>query len=172
MKFLNFYIIFNFFIAKNLALNDTLITGKWYQLWSNRYVQETSEIDWNCVKLEINYINNLYTFNKSAIIHNNHNINIKKNITYIWSEKDDKFYPYPYQTIVNPIVEIKIFGEISNNQYDYLVLTGKDNLSMFTIVRDIDKFNEKYIHQVSNLLFKYNYTGYYKSPLSSFTNIC
>lgn len=156
--------------SSHSLLNTTLFNGNWYQLWNNRYVQETNEIDWNCINVHIHNTHDIFHLEKDAILHNNKNITIKKN--YIYKLNDDKFFPLLLESVINPVLEIKLLGPIYNNQYDYIVLTGADNLTMFTFTRDINIFNEKYLHDVSNALIKFNYTGYYKSPLISYTNFC
>jgi len=151
--------------------------GNWYQLWSNRYVQETSEIDWDCVQMTWNETewSGYYQWTKTAILHNNHIITTQKINEYRWNSESNTLIPSIHNvSIVNPILEVKWVGPLNEDmkQYEYLITFGSDNNTLFTFVRDIDIFNENYRQDVSNLLIEYHYTGYYKNPLSSYTEFC
>ena len=150
--------------------NFSNLNGHWFQIWNNRYVQETNEIDWNCVNVNIEAKQDRITVHKNAILHGNPNMTIQKMYQYKISSHDE-LVPTSNLSIINPTLDVKIYGPTSTH-YEYIALTGKDNLSLYTWVRDIDVFNDKYIHDVSNLLIKYQYTGYYKSPLSSYESYC
>jgi hypothetical protein len=154
------------------ALNSSYLQGVWTQIWNNRYVQETNEMDWNCISVYVSYnkTNDIWSIKKNAILHNNKHLPIQKYYSYRLSQSE--LVPIDNKSLINPILDLKVTGPVSNQHYEYLVLTGQDNMTMFTWVRDIDIFNEKYMHTVSNLLIQYNYTGYYKSPLACYNNIC
>jgi len=164
-------IILIYGMSNTYSFHSDLMIGHWFQVWNNKYVQVTNEIDWNCVNVSIHQINNsLISIQKSAILHDNPKIIIHTNNSYKLDNQE--LYPLPIPSIISPILDIKIMGPIIENKYQYLILTGKDNMSMFTLTRDINEFNEKYLHEVSNLLISYDYTGYYKSPMSSYNNYC
>lgn len=177
LYFLNILSLCNCNYLSNLV---NPLQGEWSQVYNNRYVKETSEIDWDCINVNITDIKFLneskgnLILEKSAIIHHNIDSIYHKSIDYNIYTNNGELVLHSVQelSVTNPILLMKKFGPIINEQYDYIILIGTDNLSLFILARDIDNFNSKYINEISDILIDMQFIGYYKSPLSSYTSFC
>jgi len=153
------------------------IYGRWFQLYNNLYVQSTSEIDLQCVSVEVKATPSLsltsLSVTKKAIQHHNQNHSIvwghHYNVTMVDKEKtslDDNvvLFPVPNDSYVVVPLYLRRFQED-----EYVIWTGLDNKTMYVWVRDTDQVdNVVILEQLKELEF----TTTYKSPALSFTPNC
>lgn len=177
MKFSNLLVLLFPIIATCRILepksmvNISFLNGSWIQMYSSKYVQESSEIDWDCVTVDISVTsNNNINITKSAILHDNKNLvtsqtRIYKTINGVNSD-----------LLLSPILGASLsiipnlaLKYIHNN---YIIITGMDYLTMYIIVRNYDIFIHENDADALQLLKSFNYTTYYKYPNLSFASSC
>ena len=115
------------------AASNTL-TGTWDQVYSNKYVQSTTEMDWKCIKVHAYAQDKQLNIYKVAHLHggpqvvitplvtahlDNDKINIQKNARSSASpvKKDDTFDVHKYSN-------------------DTIIITGDDNPALFVWTRE------------------------------------
>jgi len=169
--------VFSNFVSFSLAdlsytwnLTKPLL-GDWIQIYNNRYVQESSEIDWDCTQVSIQGNQTHVVIDKHSILHHNFDLPIHKSTDY-------SIYTYNGELILNSIQPLSVTNPIlvlkntqppipSDEPYDYVILTGTDQLTLFVLVRNIDVFS-KYLSDISTAIIDLHYTGYYLSPMSCY----
>lgn len=131
--------------------------GRWDQVYSNYYIQSTSEIDWKCITVDLNLTDddNKILMSKTASLHGG---------------------PIFIRTINTTIAEVTSnvwqMGKIpfilrkTDDERSYLVLTGLDNLSLFVWARNASEFlSSQFNNQTLVDLEQWLFTGIYKTPM-------
>lgn len=167
------FIPFVFSILVSISLADLSYTwnltkpmlGDWIQVYNNRYVQETSEIDWDCTNVSIRGNESILHIEKHSILHQNFQIPIHKLTDYSIYTFNGELILHSIQplSVTNPILVLKTFYASNEQLYDYIILTGTDQLTLFVLVRNLDLFS-KYLNDISNAIIDLHYVGYYLSP--------
>ena len=180
------------------------LAGQWIQVYNNKFVQETSEIDWGCVhvSIELNHSINQLHIKKEAILHNNEQLTATKETTYLIYTNYGNLVmrSITLLSITNPILILQKTGPIvfpdqnwereerertnttsptaiiqnqtgsssaSPSQYEYAILTGTDDLTLFVFCRTLESFH-KYQYEISDFLIDLHFVNYYNSPVSCF----
>lgn len=144
--------------------NETMIIGDWKQLYSNRFVQDTSEIDWDCVDV---HVSRHLEIQKSPLIHHQFYSSYPLKIRLENPrEEDDKFI---FDVENNLFLQYEIRDFVPN---EYIVWTLNDEISMFVWTKNIKKFNETYEDHVFRNLDLWEYNTYYKEPIACYTDFC
>jgi hypothetical protein len=172
MKNIFYSILFYLHIVSSIDI--TQLYGDWVQVYSNNYIQTTSEIDWYCVTINVSpYKTSMFKIQKYTNIHD-----IEPFSTYIsfynnysYSSHDNK-YNFSPSTIFHYKYQLINTDDLRNNTFDYLIWTLNDDISYYVWARNFTDFNLKYDKNVLNILKQYNYQGYYKNPLKSYTIEC
>jgi len=139
-------------------------TGDWIQISSNYFVQTTSEVDWKCVRVTVNQTtNNILTIGKSPYIHGVYYSPNK--VVNNYTENDKTLENGP-----NSLV-IKALGPIIDEKYDYTILAGIDNITLFIWARNYYRYFH-YQDEINSLITSWKYTASYKAPLNSFDQMC
>jgi hypothetical protein len=159
--FLNFFL--GIFARLNQPVNNLPILGQWQQLYSSRYVQESYEIDWHCIHVNISTDNeNHVIIEKKPLIHH-----LPSNLTFKESydvHDSDILVPNgQYYVTIFPNLVIK-------NEDQYIILVGQDNLSLFILSKNATVFETEYKKEALDKVKSFNFTTYYKFPLPLFTN--
>lgn len=158
----------------NNKTNITHISGDWNQVLSSRYVHETSEIDWDCVKVNIKFNDD-----NSTIIHKNaflHQLEIiPTNSTESYSLKlNQKSKNYELISKINSTIssnlEFKYINKI-NQTINYFILTGSNNMSLYVLAKSFNDY-KNHKNEIMKLLTDFEYTSYYKHALPSFSSAC
>lgn len=152
------------YLRKKNSLDYNKLTGNWIQISNNHYIQETSEIDWSCIKVSINKTDtNTIKISKSPYIHNIYYAPNKLTTNYYI--KDRLLDAGNYSLIIKKV------GPIVENKYDYTILAGTNNISLFILARDYNRY-DNYRGEVDKLLDLWNYTTYIKKPLPTYEVAC
>jgi len=154
------------------VVNVSFLNGSWIQMYSSKYVQESTEIDWNCVTVEIsvNPKNNNVNITKSAILHDSKNLVTSQTRVYnAINGVDSILLLSPILGTSSSITPNLALKYINDN---YIIITGMDYLTMFIIVRDYETFIHVNDDDALQLLKSFNYTTYYKYPNLSFSSSC
>ena len=152
------------------------ITGEWVQTFSNRYVQNTIEIDWDCVMVNIENINNTFSITKSASLHGQKNLTIRQTKLYSPSKDSQGRLLLKSKTpssVVVPDLYLSYNGPFENAQSpEYLIFTGSNDLSLFVFAKNWENFQDNLKFIVLNLIQEIGYTNYYKTPMPSYADTC
>ena len=162
--------------------NESQILGIWRQMYSNRFVQETEEVGWKCVSINVSQIDegsnqlDIYKYalmngNKSIPVSHRFRINqIPPTKDQIDGDRDTSIVPIIYMSdeVGQPTYILKDYDE----QYNYLLWTKSDNASIYVWTRNAIEFKVNYDWKVLERFISWNYTGYYKFPLASYTFQC
>jgi hypothetical protein len=145
------------------AIITDQFTGNWLQISSNYYVQTTSEIDWQCIHININETSNGIIVGKSPYVHGKYYRPNKVVTNY--TIQNNVLQNYKMSLIV------KQLGPVINGKYDYAMLAGSDNITFLIWARNYYRFPH-YKNEIDGLTILWNYTASYKVPLSSFDPMC
>jgi hypothetical protein len=148
----------------------SFLNGNWLQIYSSKFVQESTEIDWDCVDVSITVDSTNQTVNitKSAILHNHVNLLVHQTRMY-------------HQDTVNNTLSLSPIGSNStiipnlvmkHIEPNYIIITGSDYLTMIVLTRDYASFFESNNNDALQLLKSFNYTTYYKYPQISYNPFC
>jgi hypothetical protein len=162
--------------------NESQILGVWRQMYSNRFVQETEEVGWRCVSINVSQVNkgsnqlDIYKYammngNKSNLVSHRFRINqIPPTKDQIDGYNDTSIVPIIYMSdeIGQPYYILKDYDE----QYNYIIWTKSDNASIYVWTRNVIEFKVNYDWEVLERFISWNYSGYYKFPLASYTFQC
>ena len=136
----------------------TILDGDYYQIYSNRYVQITSEIDIKCVNVSIHTdVDNIVTITKTGYVHG-----LKAtpyNITYKFQETSPTVLYTP-----EIVLDVRDVGPSK----DYIIVTGHDNLSLYVWVKNIERFNRMYKTIINDRIEAWSYNDELKGPLISY----
>jgi hypothetical protein len=173
LLFLLFPIIASSRILEPKSVNVSFLNGSWIQMYSSKYVQESTEIDWDCVTVDIsvNPNNNNINITKSAILHDNKNLVTTHTRIYNAINGVDSILLLlsPILGTSSSIMPNLALKYINDN---YIIITGMDYLTMYIIVRDYETFIHYNDDDALQLLKSFNYTTYYKYPNLSFSSSC
>jgi len=152
------------------AADFSFLNGNWLQIYSSKYVQESTEIDWDCVDVSItvNTTNQTINITKSAILHNHVNLLVHQSRMYQQDTVNNTLSLTPIgsnSTIIPNLV-------IKHMDPNYIIITGSDYLTMIVLARDYTSFFENNNNDALQLLKSFNYTTYYKYPQISYNPFC
>ena len=122
------------------------LDGLWTQAYSNYYVQETSEIDWKCVTVQVN---------DTAVT--------------------KRYFEHGDPALHREVVRDNYFSELllKHATKDYSILTGTDNKTLLVWTRNYTAFvmhgGDAAVSAMSSL---WGYTDLYKAPLPSYDLDC
>lgn len=165
--------------------NESLLEGTWAQIYSNRFVQETREVGWKCVTVDIHLTNDSSLHvTKTAFLQGNRTRPIDESVRldrHRPPSKDeldhgtnDTVVPVPYVSnetdsdVQESVYTLRDYDE----QYNYLVWTKNDNASIFVWTRNVIEFKVNFDWHVLEKIISWNYTGYYLFPMASYTFQC
>lgn len=162
---------------KKIQHGVSTLNGQWLQMYSDRYVQTTSEVDYSCVTVNIQPVFSLsspmVSVNKHAYQHGNTNMPLhwSQNYSISWSLDsssvlEDNLVLVPTKgssTVLTPLW-------LRRTTDNYLLWTGMDNKTMFVWAREFSPPEEK--SRILQQLTDLDFNGTYKTPLSSFSEIC
>ena len=157
------------------------IQGSWLQIYSNHYVQTTSEIDYQCVRAEVSPVRNTnstastISLTKKAYQHGNLLLPVEWTQTYTvlfqnneWDTLEDNLVLQP-STKSSSVVLVPLWLRRMSPQ-NYILWSGLDNKTMLVWSHSmLDAVNNGLILQQ---LEELDFNGSYKSPLVSYSLMC
>jgi hypothetical protein len=168
-------------VSGTRAQNDDAvdsIQGSWLQIYSNRYVQTTSEIDYHCVRAVVASVPDTpiptVTIHKKAYQHGNMLQPVEWTHTYTvtlqnesWPSLQDNLLLEPINK-KSPLVVPLWLREISPH---YLLWSGLDNKTMLVWSHSsiMDPEDDA---KIRKSLQELEFNGTYKSPVSSYSATC
>jgi hypothetical protein len=143
--------------------------GDWLQIKSSHYVQITTEIDWFCTDINVSkQDNDTVSISVSPKIH----------AIYYQPNKIVTTYDVINESNSNIVFNASLplllrkTGPIINGQYDYTILTGYDNKTLFIWARDFNRYYRDYDDEATRLVLSWEYNTTYKQPISVYSNLC
>ena len=114
------------------AAAPTSLSGTWKQVFSNRYVQSTSEMDWRCIKAYAMVTDKHAYIHKLARLHGGPQIVVTPIFT---AHVDDGKMTMQHSLIETPVKKDSVY-DIHAFTNDTIVITGEDNPALFVWTRD------------------------------------
>lgn len=152
------------------------VHGRWLQVYSDRYVQSTSEIDYSCVTAEIARANTskpAISISKHAYQHGNIHQPVHWSQTYTLSWTLDGTTSLQDNLVLVPLVttsSVLVPLWLRRSGDNYMIWTGMDNKTMYVWVHELPKpaENAHILQQLAEL----DFNGTWKTPLSSYSESC
>jgi lipocalin len=155
------------------SLNLDAYLGKWYQVYSDNFVSQTFEKDASCVQTTygLNAPNNISVYNQQT----NKNGEIESISGYAFiSDKSN-----PRKLTVNlkggsgdAPYWIYDLGPIEDEKYQYSIVSDQFKVSLFVLVRNVDKFYEKYNDNVLQTLKDLGFDKNRNKPITTEQKKC
>jgi hypothetical protein len=111
---------------------STSLSGTWKQVFSNRYVQSTSEMDWRCIKAYAMVTDKHVFVHKLARHHGGPQIVGTPSLT---AQIDGGKMTRQHSLIETPVKKDSVY-DIHAFSNDTIVITGEDNPALFVWTRD------------------------------------
>lgn len=167
--------------ARHLRSNEIDLLpfkGKWIQWLSDKYVQTTSEVDYQCIRVNVTSakVNDteVVTLHKDGIQHKNSMMHVHWAHSYVpdltdptRSSLEDNLVLQPYRSDSNLVTPL--YFRRTNAKLDYIIWTGLDNKTMFVWIKE---FNDVWNTDVTLSLTELDFETGYKEPTPSFTAGC
>ena len=175
----------NFSCWNSLAFLDiewgSGIGGEWEQYYSSKFITSTLLLDQSCVTVHVDVQKDPLQLNiyQKGIQHHNPNMVVTQNFSFTDFERDVGWLPWGSGDGPSLIFQNKKKGpgyllrcaqkvNLFNKQYDFVIWTGLDNLSLLVWVRDASRFKEKWKVSMDNFLEEIAYNTGYKTPVVTF----
>ena len=165
--FLNLFLIAYAF-AQVSELNQTQYLGRWYQVYSDLFVDATFENSSFCDTADygLNPNNTLSVFNRER----QYNVTGPEREIFGWADVPDATKPgeltVHLQTTGFPAPYwVYQLGPVVSGQYEYSVVSDPLKLTLFVLARNITQFFTKYNERVVNYLTEEGFTSLVNSPI-------
>ena len=163
-------------ISPEVALST--IQGSWIQVYSNHYVQSTSEIGYDCVRVRVEQDfsmleNPNIIVAKTAFEHGNLLQPVFWSYSYALSFSDPSSSDFADNLLLSPLLHsssVVVPLRLRQTTDNYVLWTGNDNKTMFVWARHSLEAEED--ENVVDYLKKLQFNTSYKAPLSSFSSNC
>lgn len=174
---MKFYKIFFLLLIQNVASQDfsksfelEAYLGKWYQVYSNHYVQNTFEKGSRCVKAFYDILDNGNIDIYYQQINIDNTIDSTSGSAYIPNENE----PRKLKTLLNHRKEedywIYELGPIVDGKYKYSIVSNKQKTTLFVFARDVNDFFENYNIPVLKKLRDFGFVKIWNRPLQTLQN--
>ncbi len=165
--FLNLFLIAYAF-GQVTDFNQTQYLGRWYQVYSDLFVDATFENSSFCDTADygLNQNNTISVLNRER----QYNVTGPEREIYGWADTADTTKPgeltVHLQTTEFPAPYwIYQLGPVDKDQYEYSVVSDPLKLTLFVLARNVTKFMKKYNEDVTNYLTEEGFTGLVNSPI-------
>lgn len=154
--------------AQVQELNRTQYLGRWYQIYSDLFVDATFENSSFCDRADYSiYPNNtISVWNRER----QYNTSGPERQIFGWADAEDASKPgeltVHLQTTEFPAPYwVYQLGPILDDQYEYSIVSDPLKLTLFVLARNVSRFMEKYNLNVTNYLTEEGFTGLLNSPI-------
>jgi lipocalin len=163
--------LFTFFAlasAQVSELNRTQYLGRWYQVYSDLFVDATFENSSYCDTADYGiYPNNtISVYNRER----QYNTTGPERQIYGWATTEDVTKPgeltvHLQTTEFGAPYWVYQLGPVHDDQYEYSIVSDPLKLTLFVLARNVSKFMKKYNENVTNYLTEQGFTGLINSPI-------
>lgn len=165
-----------FVMAVKLVLSDVapLFHAHWIQIYSNYYVQSTTQIDWKCVTVDTRLADGVVNVSTHALVHglptdkvtvtSVFNVSTEGNTTQLINKKEHLL-----------VRDVTYKADDHGDEHaiiDYAILTASNNMSLYVWATNYSQFMEHRNAEVLRKLYEWDYIGLYKAPLFSYSTQC
>lgn len=165
--FLNLFLI-AFAFGQVTEFNQTQYLGRWYQVYSDLFVDATFENSSFCDTADygLNANKTISVFNKER----QYNVTGPEREIFGWAEVADATKPgeltVHLQTTEFPAPYwVYQLGPVLSGQYEYSVVSDPLKLTLFVLARNVTQFFTKYNERVVNYLTDEGFTSLVNSPI-------
>lgn len=156
-------------------LNETQYLGRWYQIYSDLFVESTFENSSYCVTADYGHYENgtISVFNRER----QYNTSGPERQIYGWANQEDLSKPgeltVHLQTTEFPAPYwVYELGPVINDKYEYSIISDPLKLTLFVLARNISTFFQKYNTNVSEYLQKEGFTDFLNKPIATIQDGC
>jgi lipocalin len=157
-----------FAVAQVTELNQTQYLGRWYQVYSDLFVDATFENSSFCDTADYA----VYP-NKTISVYNRerqYNVTGPERQIFGWAEATDASKPgeltvHLQTTAFGAPYWVYQLGPVKDDQYEYSVVSDPFKLTLFVLARNVSKFMEKYNRNVTDYLTEQGFTNLLNSPI-------
>ncbi len=165
--FLNLLLI-AFAFGQVSELNQTQYLGRWYQMYSDLFVDATFENSSFCDTADygVNPNNTLSVWNRER----QYNVTGPERQIFGWADTADASKPgeltVHLQTTGFPAPYwVYQLGPVVDDQYEYSIVSDPLKLSLFVLARNVTRFLKKYNTDIVQYLTDQGFTGLVNSPI-------
>ncbi len=159
---------FAFTKAQVSQLNQTQYLGRWYQVYSDLFVDATFENSSFCDTADYAvYPNNtISVWNRER----QYNVTGPEREIFGWAEATDPSKPgeltvHLQTTGFGAPYWVYQLGPVEHDQYEYSIVSDPLKLTLFVLARNVSKFMKKYNENVTAYLTEQGFTGLVNSPI-------
>ena len=154
--------------AQVSELNQTQYLGRWYQVYSDLFVDATFENSSFCDTADYA----LYP-NDTISVHNRerqYNVTGPERQIFGWASAEDASKPgeltvHLQTTEFGAPYWVYQLGPVEKDQYEYSIVSDPFKLTLFVLARNVSKFMRVYNENVTAYLTKEGFTGLVNSPI-------
>ena len=168
MKWLYSFLFAGLAFAQVTELNRTQYLGRWYQVYSDLFVDATFENSSYCDTADYGiYPNNtISVYNRER----QYNVTGPERQIFGWAEATDPSKPgeltVNLQTTNFPAPYwVYQLGPVVKDQYEYSIVSDPLKLTLFVLARNVTKFMDKYNRNVTDYLTEQGFTNLLNSPI-------
>ncbi|NDE13977.1 hypothetical protein EBZ80_03510 [bacterium] len=145
------------------------LEGNWIQVLSSRYVQQTAEIDWDCVRIQFSRTpDSNVTITKTGIMHNRPELVATVIRDYQPELVENRWVFHPLH--IHSLRRIDLSLDYHNGT-EIAVVSSDDRLSVCVWTRTWDTYTQN-SRNISKILHQLDFATYYRFPIPSFTEAC
>jgi lipocalin len=168
MKVLSFFAGFVLAMAQVPQLNRTQYLGRWYQVYSDLFVDATFENSSFCDTADYAVYPNdtISVWNRER----QYNTSGPERQIFGWAEATDPSKPgeltvHLQTTGFGAPYWVYQLGPVEHDQYEYSIVSDPFKLTLFVLARNVSKFFKKYNANVSEYLTEQGFTSLVNSPI-------
>lgn len=162
-------------LAQVAELNQTQYLGRWYQVYSDLFVDATFENSSFCDTADYGiYPNNtISVWNRER----QYNTSGPERQIFGWAEATDQTKPgeltvHLQTTGFGAPYWIYQLGPLEKDQYEYSIVSDPLKLTLFVLARNVTRFMKKYNQMVTQYLTEQGFTGLVNSPIVTAQDGC
>ena len=160
--------LFSIVSAQVTELNRTQYLGRWYQVYSDLFVDATFENSSFCDTADYGiYPNNtISVYNRER----QYNVTGPERQIYGWAAAENSAMPgeltvHLQTTQFGAPYWVYQLGPVEHNQYEYSIVSDPLKLTLFVLARNVTKFMDKYNENVTAYLTEQGFTDLLNSPI-------
>ncbi len=160
--------LFGIVYSQVSELNQTQYLGRWYQIYSDLFVDATFENSSFCDTADygLNENKTISVWNRER----QYNVTGPERQIFGWASAEDSAQPgkltVHLQTTEFPAPYwVYQLGPVVKDQYEYAVVSDPLKLTLFVLARNVTKFLDKYNRNVTDYLTEQGFTGLVNSPI-------
>lgn len=169
------FLSMSFVSAQVSELNRTQYLGRWYQVYSDLFVDATFENSSFCDTADYAVYPNdtISVWNRER----QYNVSGPERQIFGWATAEDATKPgeltvHLQTTGFGAPYWVYQLGPVHNDQYEYSIVSDPLKLTLFVLARNVTKFMEKYNENVTEYLTQEGFTDLLNSPVLTAQDGC